>query len=94
MNLKQLDRMKNGKGFIAALDNSGGSTPKALEQYGIKSGSFKNDEQMFALMHEMRSRIITSPSFTKEHIIAAILFQDTLDRTIEGLRPAQYLWEK
>jgi fructose-bisphosphate aldolase class I len=94
MNIKQLDRMKNGKGFIAALDNSGGSTPKALKNYGISEDSFSNDNEMFALMHEMRERIITSPSFTNEHILAAILFEDTLSRTIEGISPATYLWEK
>ena len=94
MNLEQLKRMETGKGFIAALDNSGGSTPKALKQYGIAENSFSNDDEMFALMHEMRSRIITSPSFTKEHILGAILFEDTLDRTIDGISPPKYLWEK
>lgn len=93
MNTEQLTRMKTGKGFIAALDQSGGSTPKALLQYGISEDTYSNDEEMFTLVHAMRSRIITSPAFTKEHILGAILFENTMDRTIEGLPTAKYLWE-
>jgi len=92
MNKEQLTRMKTGKGFIAALDQSGGSTPKALLQYGIPEDSYANDEEMFALVHTMRTRIITSPAFTKDHILGAILFGNTMDRTIEELPTAEYLW--
>ena len=92
MNKEQLTRMKIGKGFIAALDQSGGSTPKALLQYGIPEDSYANDEEMFALVHTMRTRIITSPAFTKDHILGAILFGNTMDRTIEELPTAEYLW--
>ncbi|MDD2297841.1 MAG: fructose bisphosphate aldolase [Sphaerochaetaceae bacterium] len=92
MNKEQLTRMKTGKGFIAALDQSGGSTPKALLQYGIPEDSYANDEEMFALVHTMRTRIITSPAFTKDHILGAILFENTMDRTIEELPTAEYLW--
>jgi fructose-bisphosphate aldolase class I len=94
MNIKQAERMKNGLGFIAALDQSGGSTPKALEAYGIPKDSYLGEEEMFNLVHEMRTRIITSPSFTSEHILGAILFKQTMDRTIEGLMTADFLWEK
>ena len=94
MNEKQLDIMKNGKGFIAALDQSGGSTPKALALYGIPENSYSNEEEMFTLVHMMRTRIITSPAFTSEHILGAILFEQTMDRKVEGLYTADYLWEK
>ncbi|MCF4007290.1 fructose bisphosphate aldolase [Corynebacterium uropygiale] len=94
MNTEQAQIMREGKGFIAALDQSGGSTPKALRLYGIPEDQYSTDEEMFNLVHEMRTRIITSPSFTSEHIIAAILFEATMDREIEGLPTAQYLWEK
>lgn len=94
MNLKQLEQMHTGKGFIAALDQSGGSTPKALELYGISRDSYHGDAEMFDLVHQMRTRIITSPSFTSQHILGAILFQDTMDRQIEGEYTADYLWEK
>ncbi|VEU79749.1 fructose bisphosphate aldolase [Haploplasma axanthum] len=92
MNQVQLDRMKNGLGFIAALDQSGGSTPKALKLYGINESRYSNDDEMFRLVHEMRTRIIKSPSFTKEHILGAILFENTMDRKIDGLYTADYLW--
>ncbi len=94
MNSTQLDRIKNGSGFIAALDQSGGSTPKALAIYGIKENEYKNDEEMFNLVHEMRARIIKSPSFTSEHILGAILFENTMERTVDGELTADYLWNK
>ena len=93
MNEKQYEIMKNGKGFIAALDQSGGSTPKALLQYGLDDTHYHNDEEMFALVHDMRTRIITSPSFRNDRIIAAILFENTMDREIEGKPSADYLWD-
>lgn len=94
MNKEQAKKMKSGKGFIAALDQSGGSTPKALLGYGIGEDQFKNDEEMFDLVHEMRSRIITSKAFSEEFILAAILFEKTMDSKIEGMWTADYLWEK
>jgi len=94
MNLIQLERMKSGKGFIAALDQSGGSTPKALKLYELDENSYSNEEQMFDLVHQMRSRIITSPVFTSERIIGVILFEMTMKRMIEGLGSAEYLWQK
>ncbi len=89
-----MDRIHTGKGFIAALDQSGGSTPKALLQYGISEDSYSNEEEMFRLVHDMRKRIITSPAFTSEHILGAILFENTMDRTIDDQFTADYLWEK
>jgi fructose-bisphosphate aldolase, class I len=89
---QQLQRMKTDPGFIAALDQSGGSTPGALRAYGIKEGAWSNDEEMFALVHQMRTRIITSPSFTGERILGAILFENTMDRDIEGQPTGDYLW--
>src|SRR4029450_5897552 len=89
---QQLERMKTHPGFIAALDQSGGSTPGALRLYGIKEGTWSNEAEMFALVHQMRTRIITSPSFSGERIIAAILFENTMDRDIESLPTADYLW--
>ena len=94
MNIKQLERIQKGKGFVAALDQSGGSTPKALKSYGIDETRYHNEEEMYDLIQAMRSRIITSPAFTSEHILAAILFEKTLDRKIDGLDTADYLWEK
>lgn len=94
MNATQMERMKKGKGFIAALDQSGGSTPKALELYGINKNAYSNDEEMFELMHKMRSRIMESPAFTKERILGAILFEKTMDSTVQGLHSADYLWDK
>lgn len=93
MSEEQIRRMHEGKGFIAALDQSGGSTPKALKNYGIMEDRYQTDEEMFDLVHEMRTRIITSPSFTSEHILAAILFEKTMDRKIEGKYSADYLLE-
>ena len=86
--------MKNRKGFIAALDQSGGSTPKALALYGISEDSYNGEEEMFTLVHEMRSRIVTSPAFSSEHILGAILFEQTMDRKIDDLYTADYLWKK
>lgn len=94
MNEKQLERMKNDKGFIAALDQSGGSTPKALLGYGIKEDSYKNETDMFDLVHKMRTRIITSEVFKKENILAAILFEQTMDSKIAGMYTADYLWKE
>ena len=93
MNREQFEKMKSGKGFIAALDQSGGSTPKALRLYGIDEGTYSGDEQMFDLVHQMRSRIVTSPAFNGERILGAILFEMTMDREIEGRGAAEYLWE-
>lgn len=94
MNTKQLERMQNDPGFIAALDQSGGSTPKALKAYGIEETAFHNDEEMFDLIHQMRSRIITSGAFTAQHILGAILFERTMNAKVEGMDTADYLWEK
>jgi fructose-bisphosphate aldolase, class I len=93
MNNEQLQTMKTRPGFIAALDQSGGSTPKALAAYGIPPGSWSNDDEMFALVHEMRTRVITSPAFTGDRIIGAILFEGTMDTNINGKASADYLWE-
>ena len=85
--------MTNGKGFIAALDQSGGSTPKALAAYGVAADSYQGEDEMFNLVHQMRTRIITSPAFSKEHILGAILFEQTMDREIEGKKTGDYLWD-
>ncbi|WP_339265193.1 fructose bisphosphate aldolase [Paenibacillus sp. FSL R5-0744] len=94
MNMKQWDRIRTGQGFIAALDQSGGSTPKALLQYGIKEDSYSNEDQMYAMVHEMRTRIIKSPAFDSKYILGAILFENTMDRLIDGKYTADYLWEE
>ena len=94
MNADQMKRIKEGKGFIAALDQSGGSTPKALLSYGIKKESYSNSEEMFDIVHAMRTRIITSPAFTSDHILGAILFKNTMNRDVEGLPTSDYLWER
>ncbi|MFP4021802.1 MAG: fructose bisphosphate aldolase [Halanaerobium sp.] len=94
MNQKQIDLMKNGKGFIAALDQSGGSTPGALEGYGIEEDEYTTDEEMFELIHAMRTRVITSPSFSSEYILGAILFKHTMNNKMEGKYTADYLWEE
>ncbi len=91
---QQLDKVTNAEGFIAALDQSGGSTPKALRLYGIEEDAYSNDEEMFSLVHQMRTRIVTSPSFDGDRILGAILFENTLDREIEGHSSARYLWEQ
>jgi fructose-bisphosphate aldolase class I len=93
MSDEQFQKVKSGTGFIAALDQSGGSTPKALQLYGIGADAFSDDDEMFALVHEMRSRIITSPSFDGDRILGAILFEDTMDRKIEGRDSPRYLWD-
>src|SRR5262245_10655755 len=90
---QQLQKMKTDPGFIAALDQSGGSTPGALQAYGIKETAGSNEDEMFAIVHQMRTRIITSQSFTGERIIAAILFENTMDRDIGGQPTADYLWK-
>ena len=92
MNDDQFKKAKSGAGFVAALDQSGGSTPKALKLYGIPEDSYSNDAEMFDLVHEMRTRIITSPAFDGDRIVGAILFEDTMDRTIENRPTADYLW--
>ena len=86
--------MHSGKGFIAALDQSGGSTPKALSQYGVQENQYSNEEEMYTLVHEMRTRIIKSPAFDSHYILGAILFENTMDRKIDGQWTADYLWEK
>jgi fructose-bisphosphate aldolase, class I len=91
---QQLRKIKAQPGFFAALDQSGGSTPKALHAYGIKEGAWSNEEEMFALVHQMRARIITSPSFNGDRILGAILFEGTMDREIEGQPTADYLWNQ
>jgi fructose-bisphosphate aldolase class I len=90
----QAAKIRTGDGFIAALDQSGGSTPKALALYGVEESAYANDDEMFDLIHEMRSRIIRSPAFTGEKILGAILFEQTMEREIDGLPTAQYLWER
>jgi fructose-bisphosphate aldolase class I len=89
----QLDKIRTEPGFIAALDQSGGSTPKALQNYGIGADAFSNDEEMFDLIHAMRSRIMTSPAFTGDRIMGAILFENTMDRDVEGQATGDYLWQ-
>jgi len=89
---QQTRKIKTQPGFLAALDQSGGSTPKALQSYGIKQGAWSNDEEMFALVHQMRARIITTPAFNGDRILGAILFEGTMDRDIEGQPTADYLW--
>ncbi len=93
-NLEQLKKIANARGFIAALDQSGGSTPKALKNYGVNEDAYSNEEEMFAKVHEMRSRIITSPVFNGEKILGAILFEKTMDADINGVPTAQYLWDE
>ena len=92
MNAEMLEKMGSGKGFIAALDQSGGSTPKALRLYGIEESEYSGEAEMFDLIHQMRARIMTSPAFTGGRVIGAILFEMTMDRQVEGLGSAEYLW--
>ena len=94
MNKEQLRRMHQDKGFVAALDQSGGSTPKALQQYGIPESAYAGEQEMYDRVHEMRARIMTSPAFSREHILAAILFENTMHRAVEGVPTADYLWKK
>lgn len=93
MNTQKHERMCSANGFIAALDQSGGSTPKALRLYGIEESAYSGDDQMFDMIHQMRSRIMTSPSFTSDRILAAILFEQTMDRDVAGKPTATYLWD-
>ncbi len=94
MNTQQLDKVSKGNGFIAALDQSGGSTPKALKLYGIEESAYQGDAQMFDLVHAMRARIVTSPAFDGRRVLGAILFEATMDRQFDGIDAATYLWEK
>lgn len=94
MNQEQLDKVKQGNGFIAALDQSGGSTPKALKAYGVNEDQYSNEDEMFDLVHEMRTRIVTSPSFTSDKVLGAILFEQTMDREVEGQYTGDYLADK
>ena len=94
MNQEQLNRMELDQGFIAALDQSGGSTPKALKLYGVGESAYSSEDQMFDLVHEMRARIIKSPVFTKDRILGVILFEMTMNRTIDGIGSAEFLWQK
>jgi fructose-bisphosphate aldolase class I len=94
MNGEQQEKVRSGRGFIAALDQSGGSTPKALALYGVTEDQYSGDEQMFDRIHEMRTRIITSPSFTGDRIVGAILFEDTMKREVDGLGTGDYLWSR
>jgi fructose-bisphosphate aldolase class I len=94
VNDEQRHVMASGRGFIAALDQSGGSTPKALKLYGIEEDEYSGDEQMFDLMHQMRARLISSPTFTGDKLIATILFEQTMDRTIDGEESAAFLWKQ
>ncbi|AKS34167.1 fructose bisphosphate aldolase [Mycolicibacterium goodii] len=93
VNQQQADKMTSGQGFVAALDQSGGSTPKALRLYGIEESAYSSEDEMFDLIHQMRSRIITAPAFGGDRVLAAILFEQTMDRSIEGKPSATYLWE-
>jgi len=92
VNQQQLTQMRTGKGFIAALDQSGGSTPKALKLYGVNETAYSNEDEMFDVIHAMRSRMVMSPAFTGERVLAAILFEGTMDRSIDGVGSAEYLW--
>ncbi len=94
VNQQQLTQMRTGKGFIAALDQSGGSTPKALKLYGVDETAYSNEDEMFDVIHAMRSRMVMSPAFTGERVLAAILFEGTMDRSIEGVGSAEYLWSR
>jgi fructose-bisphosphate aldolase, class I len=94
MNRDQYDKIREGDGFIAALDQSGGSTPKALRAYGVGENEYGNDEEMFDRIHEMRTRIITSPAFNGDRVVGAILFENTMDREIEGRGTAEFLWSE
>ena len=94
MDSAQFERMGTGHGFIAALDQSGGSTPGALKRYGIAEDRYGQDGEMFDLVHAMRERIVMSPSFSGEHILGAILFEATMDRTFDGMPAGDFLWER
>jgi len=93
-NEQMLEKIQKGKGFIAALDQSGGSTPKALKLYGVDESEYSGDEEMFATVHAMRTRIVTSPAFSGERVVGAILFENTLDREVAGMPSAQFIWQQ
>lgn len=93
MNTKQFELIKNGKGFIAALDQSGGSTPKALKLYGVNEDAYSNEDEMYDLIHEMRTRVMTAPAFTSDYVLGAILFEQTMDREVQGKYSGDYLWD-
>src|SRR5437867_2841272 len=92
VNQEQFDKVRTGQGFIAALDQSGGSTPKALKLYGVGEDAYSNDAEMFDVIHQMRSRIITSKAFSGDRVVGAILFEMTMDREVEGMGTGEYLW--
>lgn len=94
MDSTQLEKIRSGRGFFAALDQSGGSTPKALREYGVEEDRYSNDEQMFDLVHAMRTRVVTDPAFDGSRVLAAILFEQTMQRDMDGIPTAQYLWER
>ncbi|MDX6308020.1 MAG: fructose-bisphosphate aldolase, class [Nocardioidaceae bacterium] len=94
VNRTQVEKIRSGQGFFAALDQSGGSTPKALAEYGIAENRYRSEDEMFDLVHAMRTRVVTSPHFAGSRILAAILFEQTMEREVQGLPTAQYLWEK
>jgi fructose-bisphosphate aldolase class I len=94
VNTTQFEKIKEGRGFLAALDQSGGSTPKALAEYGIGEGRYSSDAEMFDLVHAMRTRVVTSPAFGGSRVLAAILFEQTMDRDVNGVPTAQYLWDE
>ena len=94
MNIEQYERIRTGQGFVAALDQSGGSTPKALSLYGLDSSKYTDEAQMFALIHQMRTRIMTSPVFNSNRILAAILFEMTMEKNVDGIPAAEYLWHR
>jgi fructose-bisphosphate aldolase class I len=93
VNTEQFEKVRVGRGFFAALDQSGGSTPKALAEYGIERDRYSSDDQMFDLVHAMRTRVITNAAFDGSRVLAAILFEQTMERTVDGVPTAQYLWE-
>jgi fructose-bisphosphate aldolase, class I len=94
MDANQLDKIRTGRGFFAALDQSGGSTPKALAEYGIAENRYSSEEEMFDLVHAMRTRVVASPAFDGSRILAAILFEQTMDREVQDLPTGQFLWEQ
>jgi len=93
VNTTQYEKIKAGQGFFAALDQSGGSTPKALAEYGVEQDRYSSDAEMFDLVHAMRTRVLTSPAFDGSRILAAILFEQTMERDVNGIPTAQYLWD-
>src|SRR3954453_15765979 len=94
MNEEQREKVRSAKGFVAALDQSGGGTPKALQLYGVEESDYSGEQEMFERIHEMRTRIVTSKAFSGDRILAAILFEQTMDRSVGGLGSAEYLWQE